>query len=438
MMIPFPVASMLIPALACLACTANENSRDDSNGIIDMYRDTLSSFKDLLHSDALDTAKDEGRLQAKTLLQMSDSRENCYILKLAESTEKETAERVSHLLAAIDAHVKGSLSDLMKAHIVCFKSASAPMRLLRAIKSVELIEKDKRVHVGQWATERITPKIKQKLAMPLTDPSAVHVYVVDTGIWTKHSEFDGKAKIGFSLVSSRFGEDCNGHGTQVASLIGGRTLGIAPGVTLIGVQAMDCDGSGSVGNMIRALEWIKLNVRKPAIVNMSFNGVKSDILDEAINGLVDFDVTVVAAAGNAGCDACSRSPSDASKAIIVGASDRQDRRAQFSNYGKCITIFAPGCNIIAASVPFTPKSMFAPQSSFVEHEGRHPEDRFVVTSGTSFAAPFVTGSLALMLASNSTSSPRDLKTRLVSASQSNVLSPDSLNNSPNLLLQLPY
>lgn len=424
--------------------------RDNSMGVIEQYRSDLEPYKDLLKDGFLDTWRFEksGRLAAKVLLQQTpdESAERCFILKLNHGTDQETVERISSLMKTVNARIEGSIVELMKAQIVCFDSTSVPLKLLTSIKKVELIETDQKLWIEQWAVERIKPKLTEKTRLfesPGAKVSTVNVYVVDTGIWTQHGEFNGRAKIGFSLFNNRFGPDCNGHGTQVASLIGGQSIGIAPGVNLIGVQAMDCDGSGTVSNMLKALDWVKSNAEKPAIVNMSFNGVKSDILDSAIDKLIDYGIAVVAAAGNSDCDACNRSPSSSSKAIIVGASDKEDRRANFSNYGRCITLFAPGCNILAASVPFTPKSMFSPApGKFVDKSAlgsiqTHPADRYVMTSGTSFAAPFVTGSLAVLLAKNTSLSPCELREKLLKGSQCNALKPESLNNSPNLLLQLP-
>lgn len=424
--------------------------KDNSMGVIEQYRSGLEHYKDLLKDGFLEQWRFEksGSLSPKVLIQQKPvtAGERCFILKLHEDTDTKTLERVASLLEIVEARVDGSITDLLKAHVVCFNNTSAPLKLLASIKSVEVVETDQKLYIEQWAVDRIKPKFVEKsnfVSKTATSMSAVNVYVVDTGIWTQHGEFNGRASIGYSLFNSRFGSDCNGHGTQVASLIGGQTIGIAPGVNLIGVQAMDCDGSGTVSNMLKALDWVKANAKKPAIVNMSFNGVKSDILDKAIDELIDFGITVVAAAGNSGCDACNRSPSDSSKAIIVGASDKEDRRAKFSNYGRCITLFAPGCNILAASVPFTPKSMFSPAPGIIVDNSElgaihaHPSDRYVMTSGTSFAAPFVTGSLALLLSRNSSLNPSELREKLLKGSQYNALKPESLNNSPNLLLQLP-
>lgn len=423
--------------------------KDNSMGVIEQHRNGLEAYKDLLKDGFLDQWRFEksGNLNPKVLLQQENTpKDQCFILKLRNDTDDTTLNRIVGLLETVEARVDGSIKDLLKAHVVCFSTVLAPIKLLLSIKSVERMESDQKLNIEQWAVDRIKPKLLEKSNLrekATMGESKVNVYVVDTGIWIQHGEFEGRATIGYSLFENRFGADCNGHGTQVASLIGGKSIGIAPHVNLIGVQAMDCDGSGSVSNMLKALDWVKTNAVKPAIVNMSFNGVKSDILDDAIDELIDYGVAVVAAAGNAACDACNRSPSDSSKAIIVGASDKEDRRAKFSNYGRCITLFAPGCNILAASVPFTPKSMFSPApGQFVDKSllgpiQSHPSDRYVMTSGTSFAAPFVTGSLALLLSKNSSLGPVELRKMLVEGSQCNALKPDSLNNSPNLLLQLP-
>jgi hypothetical protein len=442
-------ALVLAMSAGIIRSSGIDQSNDNTVDVVNRFRGKIKAYQDLLEDDFLVQCRKPAaavRLKPQVLLQQKSISNRCYILKLRSSTDGSEVDRVAEFLQKLDARIDGTIRDLLKAHVVCFKKPAAPIQLLRSIKCVDIIEQDQRIRVKQWANDRVSSKLVEKSGVPFTknDLGRVNVYVVDTGIWTQHSEFNGRARIGYSIFDGRYGDDCNGHGTQVASLIGGQKLGIAPGVNLIGVQAMDCDGSGTIANMLKALDWIKGNAEKPAIVNMSFNGAKSTILDQAVDDLIASGITVVAAAGNSGDDACEASPSDSSKAIIVGATDVEDRRAEFSNYGKCITIFAPGCNIIAATVPFTPKSMFSPApGKFVDKSllgfcQKHPEDRYVVTSGTSFAAPFVTGSIALLLARNSSLTPFELRERILSGSLRNVLRADTLNNSPNILLQLPY
>ncbi|HYU27938.1 MAG TPA: S8 family serine peptidase, partial [Gemmatimonadales bacterium] len=98
-----------------------------------------------------------------------------------------------------------------------------------------------------WGLDRIDQQ-----ALPLSATydytatgAGVNVYIIDTGIWTAHPDFDGRADnvydaLTFNLLGGVSGEDCNGHGTHVAGTIGGTTYGVAKGVSLHGVRVLSC------------------------------------------------------------------------------------------------------------------------------------------------------------------------------------------------------
>lgn len=113
------------------------------------------------------------------------------------------------------------------------------------------------------------------------------------------------------------------------------------------------------------------------VINMSlgFPGVEHEF-QKAVNA-VAAGIVVVVAAGNEGADACSISPAFVKNAISVGASDWNDRRAPFSNYGPCVDVYAPGVEILSAF-------MFDDTAS-------------LSASGTSASAPHVAGAAALYL-----------------------------------------
>ncbi|HVI00124.1 MAG TPA: S8 family peptidase, partial [Enhygromyxa sp.] len=211
------------------------------------------------------------------------------------------------------------------------------------------------------------------------DGSGVHVYIVDTGIETKHSEFGGRAKATYDSYRKKgnksFAQDCHGHGTHVAGIVGGKTYGLAKDVTLHSVRVLDCNGSGSWSRLIAALDWIADNAQKPAVVNMSLSGSPSSFVDQAVENLVDEGVVVVVAAGNKNTSACNYSPARAPGAITVAASNSLDQRASFSNYGSCVDMYATGTNIRSAWLKGTNTT----------------------ASGTSMSAPHVAGVAALYL-----------------------------------------
>lgn len=97
-------------------------------------------------------------------------------------------------------------------------------------------------------------------------------YIVDTGIRYDHQEFAGRAAAGYDFRKSNGGVDCHGHGTHVAGTVGGSTYGVAKRVSLVSVRVLDCDGSGTLSNVIAGLDWVAKNSVRPAVVNMSIGG----------------------------------------------------------------------------------------------------------------------------------------------------------------------
>ncbi len=104
----------------------------------------------------------------------------------------------------------------------------------------------------------------------------VNVYMIDTGIQSNHSEFLNADGTGSRVIAGQWSyngtnitEDCNGHGTATASLVGGRTVGSAPNSTLWAVRACACDGTAQVADIIGALNYVALNVVRPAVISMS-------------------------------------------------------------------------------------------------------------------------------------------------------------------------
>jgi subtilisin family serine protease len=229
-----------------------------------------------------------------------------------------------------------------------------------------------------WGLDRIDQR-----ALPLDNlytrrytGRGVTVYIVDTGIRYDHTEFGGRAVAGYDAFSGD-GNDCQGHGTHVAGMAAGRTYGVANEASLVSVRVLDCNGSGLTSGVIAGLDWIAANRRTPAVVNMSLGGPVVQALDDAVVRLTSSGTLVVAAAGNEGVDACTGSPARVPSALTVGASDNADRRADFSSWGSCVDLFAPG-----VSVP----GPYARSSTDL-----------VLMSGTSTAAPHVAGAAALLL-----------------------------------------
>lgn len=181
--------------------------------------------------------------------------------------------------------------------------------------------------------------------------SGVVVYIVDTGINRGHAEFTGRLGAGYSAIgASTDTEDCNGHGTHVAGLAGGTSFGPAKLATITPVRVLDCDGSGTLLSVLSGLDWIAKNtlVGQAAVVNMSLGGDENKLLDDAVASLSEQGLVFVVAAGNSAADACSTSPARVPAAITVASSDINDSFSNFSNFGSCVDVVAPGGELRSA------------------------------------------------------------------------------------------
>lgn len=250
------------------------------------------------------------------------------------------------------------------------------------------------------------------------DGTGVNAYVIDTGILTQHEEFEGRAESGFDFVDNDSdATDCNGHGSHVAGTIGGKTYGVAKKAKLTAVRVLDCGGGGTYSSVIAGVDWVTAHHKKPAVANMSLGGPLSKALEDAIRNSIQAGVTYTLAAGNENQDACATSPARMSEAIKAGATDSGDARANFSNYGTCVDIFAPGVDIDSVGITSVTAT-----------------DRM---SGTSMASPHVAGVVALQLQNNPSLKPDQIKINLLNGSlPGKVLKPGV--GSPNKLLYMGF
>ncbi len=241
----------------------------------------------------------------------------------------------------------------------------------------------------------------------------VTAYIIDTGIWASTADFSGRTGEGFSAILPGLqGLDCNGHGTHVAGTVGGTEYGVAKEVTIVPVQVLNCLGSGTTAGVIDGVNWVTENAVKPAVANMSLGGGVSDALDAAIAASIDSGVTYAVAAGNETADACGVSPARTPEAITVAASTEADARADFSNYGECVDLFAPGENITSPYLLGEPSAL----------------------SGTSMASPHVAGAAAVYLSAHPDATPAEVEDALTGAATSGAIS--DVQGSPNLLLHV--
>ncbi|HEY9388468.1 MAG TPA: S8 family peptidase, partial [Mycobacteriales bacterium] len=295
-------------------------------------------------------------------------------------------------------------------------------RRLAADPAVAYVEQDAVVSLdatqtnATWGLDRVDQR-----SLPLngtyvfnTTASNVDAYIIDTGIRTTHVDFGGRAhKVFDSVGDGQNGNDCNGHGTHVAGTVGGNTFGIAKGVQLFAVRVLNCSGSGTTSGVIAGINFVTSNHSGPSVANMSLGGGISTSLDNAVANSIASGVTYAIAAGNSNTSACNSSPARVAAAITVAATDINDNRASFSNFGSCVDIFAPGVSITS--------------------DWRTSDTATNTISGTSMATPHVTGAAALYLATHTSASPATVRNALVNGATVGVVrNPGS--GSPNRLL----
>jgi subtilisin family serine protease len=222
--------------------------------------------------------------------------------------------------------------------------------------------------------------------------AGVTASIIDTGIRFSHTQFGGRAITGFDSVDGGSADDCNGHGTHVAGTVGGSVHGVAKGVRLVGVRALNCQGSGSTSGVIAGVDWVTGNhgAGQPAIANMSLGGGANSALDTAVNNSINDGVSYAVAAGNSNANACNSSPSRVGAAMTVGSTTTSsDARSSFSNFGTCLDIFAPGSSI--TSTWYTSNTATN------------------TISGISMASPHVAGVAALYLQGSPSASPATIR-----------------------------
>lgn len=312
-----------------------------------------------------------------------------------------------------------------------------------------------------WGIDRIdqTNWARNNSYSFVNNGSNVHVYVMDTGIQWSHRELKNAA--GVTRVSggvdarsnpvvagnSTNTDDCYGHGTHVAGIIGGRTYGVAKNALLHPVRTIGCatdplSNAEFIDRTIRGLNWIAGEVTSkratfgtwPSVVSWSGgNGtafVQNTALRTAVANVVDNDVTLVQAAGNQSGDYNPSNPAllkdaclwsfggDVPKVIVAAGMDHNDGRwtrrptldaddARYcgsdcgSNAGSCVDIWAPSAHVISSNM--------------------NGDDWACRLSGTSMAAPHVAGVVAVYLQSNPSATPTQVANALRSRATWNAL-----------------
>lgn len=250
------------------------------------------------------------------------------------------------------------------------------------------------------------------------------MYVVDGLFNVQNAELGGRATLGLDLGKACVLEDGISHGLFVAGLVAGRRTGVAQRAKIVSVgSSYGCEGSGAVSlermtkRLVRAVDWVAKNARKPAVVNLSLNtdGDQHE-LAAAVERLTAAGLTVVASAGNRGENACDHLPSGLPSVITVTGSTESDREAGL-NFGRCVDLFAPAEGVVSVVEPVISPTRLATSDQ----------------AATSWAAPIVSGAAALYLSAHPTASGDEVRTWLIENATPGVIR-GNLRGSPNRLL----
>ncbi|KAJ3114057.1 Transcriptional coactivator [Phlyctochytrium bullatum] len=277
---------------------------------------------------------------------------------------------------------------------------------------------ERQANVPSWGLARISQKdlpLGTVYDYPSPAGENVNVYVLDTGCNILHPDFQGRAVYGERQASSN-NNDLQGHGTHVTGTVGSFTYGVAKKATLISVKVLGDDGSGSSSSVVSGIAWASKDARaknRRCVINLSLGmSGNSASMTLAVRSAVSSNCLVVVAAGNDGQNACATSPANIPEAFTVGATDRNDALASFSNWGPCVDILAPGTGIVSTS----------------------KSGSFQTMSGTSMATPFVSGLAAVIISNGNFPTVKTVQTELLRLATriSNIRA-----DTTNLLVQVP-
>lgn len=354
-----------------------------------------------------------------TAFAASPEGEERYIVQYVDHVNSE-AESASLEQQGIE--VKETLSHAIKASVVV--ATPGEIDNLKNSDVVDSVELDTPVSVfgatSLWGLDRVDQRSGRDGQYSTGDEGAgVHIYVIDTGVNTSHTDFSGRVPTGWSGIHDGRGyQDCGGHGTHVAGTAAGTTYGVAKKAQIIPVRVLQCDGSGWSSEVMAGIDWaISHHVSgQPAVMNLSVGGFTNASFDETVQSAVNDGMTVVAAAGNAGADACGASPARVPSAITVAATNIYDAQASWSNYGSCVDVQAPG--------------------TFIRSAWINSPTGYNTLDGTSMAAPHVSGAAAILLSRDPGLSPSQVHQTVITNATTGLITANK-GATPNRLLFIP-
>lgn len=216
------------------------------------------------------------------------------------------------------------------------------------------------------------------------------VAIIDSGIDLGHPDLKAKIVPSWNILDkNNQPKDDHGHGTHCAGIAAAiadnneGVAGVAPGVGLMSVKVLDAAGRGNDATIAEGVVWAADHGAK--VMSMSLGLYKrSKVIEDALQYALDHDVVLVASAGNNNAEndhqTAPHLPSTHPGVIEVAATDDKDQKARFSNFGKTVSVAAPGVNILSTLPTY--------------NVGR--DLNYGLMSGTSMASPFVAGLAGLV------------------------------------------
>ncbi|KAI1379565.1 oryzin precursor [Hypoxylon crocopeplum] len=312
-------------------------------------------------------------------------------------------------------------------HGYSISASDAVISSIADLAEVAYIEPDYKISIASLTTQSAAPWGLARISSRTPgaseyryDESAgegTYAYIIDTGIYVDHPEFGRRATFGANFVDGNSNNtDENGHGTHVAGTTGSETYGVAKKTNLIAVKVLGADGSGAISQVIAGLQWAVDDATSngrigKAVGNISLGALRilSSSVNTAAAAAVEAGLFLAVAAGNGNLDAALYSPASEPTVCTVGATQADDERASFSNYGSLIDIWAPGVDIMST----------------------WNNGSTAIISGTSMATPHITGLSAYLLALEGARDPSALCQRIQDLATPDVVG-DSLSTN-NLL-----
>jgi hypothetical protein len=235
-------------------------------------------------------------------------------------------------------------------------------------------------------------KLRLPEAHTLAHGANVTIAVIDSGIDANHPELANAIAASFDALGSKEGPHVHGTGVAGAIVAHARLMGSAPAARILAIRAFGAAPKGAESTSYVILKGLDYAAAHGAqIVNMSFAGPKDALIERGIAAAAGKGIVMVAAAGNAGAKSPPLYPAANTNVIAVSATDAQDRLFTASNRGGYVAIAAPGVDI------------FLPA----------PDDKYQMTSGTSFSAAYVSGLAGLMLERNPALKPDEVRAILM-------------------------